>query len=258
MVSSCSRMKYLSLVNQLLRLNLLVVFSTFTLVLHAHDEISSTYDCHEIKTDDEDSDACHCHVPGEEPVELACEDALVNMDTLLVIEKVDENLYFGLSVEPENTCSEYNIADYPYGTTLDVIKARELGGIFSAYEDRCFDSYTEVDIDHLVARKEAHDSGLCAADAQTKLNFSNDLENIALTNPSINRSKSARDPADWLPEHNACWYVWQHLHVKRKYQLSIDEAEKIAIEKVLQDCTIEDLVFEVNESCILPEDSEPP
>ena len=258
MFSSYSHIKCLSLVNRLHRLNLLVVLSVIALVTNAHNEITSTYECHPLKLDDEDSDECHCHVPGEEPVKLSCEDELLSMETLLAIERVDEDLYFGLSVEPENTCSEYNIADYPYGTTLDLIKARELGGIYSAYEDHCFDAYADVDIDHLVARKEAHDSGLCAADAQTKLNFSNDLENIALTSPSLNRSKSARDPADWLPEHNACWYVWQHMRIKRKYQLSIDEAEKNAIENVLQKCTIEDLVLEIDESCTLPELSELP
>ena len=258
MFSSYVHTKYLSLANQLLCLNSIVVFSVIALESQAHNEITSTYECHAVKSDDEDTDECHCHVPGEKPVKLSCEDKLLSMETLLAIEKVDEDLYFGLSVEPENTCSEYNIADYPYGTTLDVIKARELGGVFSAYEDHCFGSYSDVDIDHLVARKEAHDSGLCAADAQTKLNFSNDLENIALTSPSINRSKSARDPAGWLPEHNACWFVWQHMHIKRKYQLSIDEAEKNAIEKVLQNCAIEDLFLDIDESCTLPEDSEPP
>lgn len=258
MFNTYIHMSYLICATQPLRFTFLVVLSVIALGASTHDDITTTYDCHQIKTDDEDSVKCHCHIPGEEPVEISCEDELLSMETLLALEKVDEELFFGLSVEPESTCSEYNIADYPYGTTLDEIKARELGGIFSAYEHHCFDSYSDVDIDHLVARKEAHDSGLCAADAQTKLNFSNDLENIALTNPSINRSKSARDPADWLPEHNVCWYVWQHLHVKRKYQLTIDEAEKKAIEKVLQDCTIDDLVLEIDESCTLPEDLEYP
>ena len=216
----------------LLRLNLLVALLAAAIGISAHDEITTTFECHEIGTDNEDDEECHCHVPGEEPVKTSCEDDILTMESLLALEKVDQDLYFGLRVEPEDTCTKYKPAEYPYGSTLDVIKSRELGSIYGAYENRCFDTYKDVDVEHLVARKEAHDSGLCAADAQTKINFTNDLENIALASPSVNRSKAARDPADWLPEHNSCWYVWQYLLVKRKYQLTIDEAEKSAIATV--------------------------
>lgn len=235
----------------LVRFKALVTLVVFTITTFAHDEITNTHESHEIVADNEETDVCHCHVPGEEPVERSC-DELLTMELLLELEKVDQELYFGLRVQSEDTCTEYNTADYPSGSTLDVIKAKEMGGIFGAYENHCFDSYKDVDVDHLVARKEAHDSGLCAADAQTKINFSNDLENIALASASVNRSKSDRDPADWLPDHNACWYVWQHLHIKRKYDMTIDEAEKNAIDSVLQDCSIDDLVLEVDESCSLP------
>lgn len=230
----------------------LVVLLMFSITTIAHDEITTTFECHKIVVDDEETDECHCHVPGEEPVKSSCGDAL-SMELLLELEKVDQDLFFGLRVEPEDTRTEYNVAEYPSGSTLDLIKAQELGGIFGAFEDQCFDTYKDVDVDHLVARKEAHDSGLCAAEAQTKIDFSNDLENIALASASVNRSKSDRDPAEWLPEHNACWYVWQHMHIKRKYDMTIDEAEKNAIDSVLQECSLEELVLEVDESCTLPE-----
>ena len=106
------------------------------------------------------------------------------MELLLELNNVDPELYFGLNVEPEDTCTEYNVAEYPSGSTLDVIKALELGGIFGAFENQCFDTYRDVESDHIVARKEAHDSGLCAAEAQRKIDFSNDLENIALDSAS--------------------------------------------------------------------------
>ena len=248
-------MKYNNFVVLLFRVKLLLALAATAIGISAHDEISTTFECHDIDTDETDYDECHCHVPGEEPVKYSCEDDLLTMETLLALDKVDSDLYFGVRVEPEDTCTDYNISEYPYGPTLDVIKSQEMGGIYSAYENRCFDSYKEVDVEHLVARKEAHESGLCAADAQTKINFTNDLENIALASPSVNRSKGARDPADWLPKHNACWYVWQYLHVKRKYKLTIDESEQNAIDTVLHDCAIDELVLEVDESCVLPEDT---
>lgn len=248
-------MNYSRSLHLLIQLNVLLVLVGTPTITNAHDEITTTFDCHEVGSEQEESNECHCHVPGEEPVLVSCEDDLLTMELLLDLEKVDEELFFGLKVEPEDTCSEYNTAEYPSGSTLDVIKSNVLGGIFGAYENRCFDAYEDVDVDHLIAKKEAHDSGLCAADAQTKINFTNDLENIALASPSVNRSKGARDPAEWLPEHSACWYVWQVLRVKRKYDLTIDEDEQNAIEEVLQDCAIEDLVLEVDESCTLPENA---
>ena len=163
------------------------------------------------------------------------------------------NWYFGVRITAENDCSDYRSIDYSHLPKLDVFAAEELGGIFGAYEDACFDAYTDVDIEHLVAKREAHDSGLCEADIQTRINFANDLENIALASPTLNRSKSTKDPSDWLPENNKCWYVWQWLHVKRKYSMTIDQAEKNAIDAVLQNCSVSDLILDVDDSCPLPD-----
>ena len=50
------------------------------------------------------------------------------------------------------------------------------------------------DIEHIVARSEAHDSGLCATDAATRRRFASDLLNLTLASPSVNRSqKSGKD-----------------------------------------------------------------
>lgn len=165
----------------------------------------------------------------------------------------NQNYYFGVLVAPENDCSDYRSIDYNHLPKLDVFKAEEIGGIYGAYEDTCFDDYTDVDIEHMVAKREAHHSGLCDADIQTRIDFANDLENVALASPSVNRGKSTKDPDSWLPENNQCWYVWQWLHVKRKYHLTIDQEEKNAIATVLRDCSVNDLVLEVDTSCPLPD-----
>ena len=52
---------------------------------------------------------------------------------------------------------------------------QRLGGIFSPYTNEVFYSKRDTDIEHIVARSEAHDSGLCRADAATKRAFSRDL-----------------------------------------------------------------------------------
>ena len=161
--------------------------------------------------------------------------------------------YFGVKIAPENECSDYRSIDYNHLPKLDVFKSEELGGIYAAYEDSCYDEYTDVHIEHLVAKREAHDSGMCEADIQTRINFANDLENIALASPTVNLGKSTKDPADWLPDNNKCWYVWQWLHVKRKYGMTIDQTEKNAIAVVLRDCDVNDLILNVVDSCPLPD-----
>ena len=183
--------------------------------------------------------------------------ALIVLSAFLITEDSshtgNQNYYFGVLIAPENDCSDYRSIDYNHLPKLDVFKSEEIGGIYGAYEDSCFDDYTDVDIEHLVAKREAHHSGLCQADIQTRIHFANDLENVALASPSVNRGKSTKDPDSWLPENNQCWYVWQWLHVKRKYDMTIDQEEKNAIATVLRDCSVNDLVLEVDTSCPLPD-----
>ena len=53
-----------------------------------------------------------------------------------------------------------------------------LGGVYGPYTGRWFASPRDTDIEHIVARSEAHDSGLCAADAASQRRFASDLLNL--------------------------------------------------------------------------------
>ena len=52
-------------------------------------------------------------------------------------------------------------------------------------------STRDTDIEHIVARSEAHDSGLCAASAAVKAAFARDLLNLTLASPRLNRYSEA-------------------------------------------------------------------
>ena len=52
----------------------------------------------------------------------------------------------------------------------------------------------------LAPREEAHDSGLCAASAATRVRFANDLLNLTLASPQVNRQKSGKDAGVWMPK----------------------------------------------------------
>lgn len=90
-----------------------------------------------------------------------------------------------------------------------------------------------AEIEHLIARKEAHDSGLCRAPDYLKRVFANDPLNLTLATGATNRSKGARDAAEWAPSRNRCWWAVTSVLVRRKYELTIDAAERDALEAVL-------------------------
>ena len=108
----------------------------------------------------------------------------------------------GLEVAPENRCAPYDADDYPYSQSVEQLIVGDMGGIiYGPYTGTWFASTSETDIEHIVARSEAHDSGLCAADAATRRRFASDILNLTLASPSVNRSqKSGKDAAEWLPD----------------------------------------------------------
>ena len=150
----------------------------------------------------------------------------------------------GLVVAAENRCSPYDSGDYPYPQTVEERIVAEMGGIISGpYTGTFFSSTRETDIEHIVARSEAHDSGLCAADAETRRRFASDLLNLTLANPSVNRQqKSANDVAEWVPELNQCWFVDRVVRVRQEYDLTIDQREVDALEVVLSGCSSFEMV----------------
>ena len=139
-----------------------------------------------------------------------------------------------LEIAPEIRCSEYDRErDYPYSQSLEREIRQKLGAIRCMYTDRVFDSLRDTEIEHIVALSEAHDSGLCSADAGTRREFSSDLLNLTFADPQVNRQKGDKDPGEWLPEVNRLWYARRVLAVKRKYGLTIDRREQEALQEVL-------------------------
>jgi len=148
----------------------------------------------------------------------------------------------GIIVAEENRCSSYDSGDYSYPQSVEDAIIARLGGIYSPYTGECFASKTETDIEHMVARSEAHDSGLCAADGGTRRSFSQDLDNLTLASPAVNRNqKGGKDAATWLPDRNRCWFAATIIEVRRRYGLTIDQREASALDQVLVNCSSTEL-----------------
>ena len=150
----------------------------------------------------------------------------------------------GVTVAAEERCSPYDSDDYRYPPSVEPRIVDELGGIYGPYTGTWFESIRETDIEHIVARSEAHDSGLCAATRAMRARFAADLLNLTLASPSVNRhQKVAHDAAEWLPDLNKCWYVNRVVQVRREYGLTIDRVEADAIDQVLTGCESTELVI---------------
>ena len=151
----------------------------------------------------------------------------------------------GLVVAPKHRCAPYDRDYYPYPQSVDRDIIVRMGGrIYGPYTGRYFTSARETDIEHMVAASEAHDSGLCAADAASRARFARDLDNLTLASPRVNRhEKKAKDAAEWLPERNQCWFAARIVAVRQKYALTIDAREAAALDAVLAGCASTDLVI---------------
>lgn len=86
-------------------------------------------------------------------------------------------------------------------------------------------------VDHVVALKEAYDSGAASWPNRRKAVFANDRENLWCLDAGVNISKSDHDLAEW--SGGTCSqrkYIAQvTVTVKEKYELTIDQAEQVAI-----------------------------
>lgn len=152
-------------------------------------------------------------------------------------EGAEPAVWRGLVVAEESRCSPYRRSDYRYSPKRieRALEARH-GALYTPYTGSCWGDRGETTVEHVVALSEAHDSGLCSADRGTRTRFANDMANLTLARPDINKSKGGRDAAEWMPEENRCWFAATVVGVRRAYGLTVDRAEAEALEAVLDLC----------------------
>ncbi|MFD8519395.1 HNH endonuclease family protein [Streptomyces capillispiralis] len=114
------------------------------------------------------------------------------------------------------------------------------GSWYSPYDGATWTAASDVDIDHLVPLAEAWDSGADAWTTSRRQSFANDLTRpqlLAVTD-NVNQAKGDQDPATWMPSRTAyhCTYVRAWVQVKYYYGLSVDSAEKSALQSRLASC----------------------
>lgn len=115
------------------------------------------------------------------------------------------------------------------------------GAWVSRYDDVRVTDAGGLDIDHMVPLKEAWISGASGWTASRREAFANDLgdsRSLIAVSASANRSKGDQDPDSWLPPATGyrCAYVSDWIAVKHRWGLSVDSAEKSALQSQLSRC----------------------
>ncbi|MBK0866030.1 MULTISPECIES: HNH endonuclease family protein [unclassified Saccharopolyspora] len=110
----------------------------------------------------------------------------------------------------------------------------------SPYDGGSWTKPSDLDIDHVVPLAAAWRSGAAQWSQEQRQAFANDLESpqlIAVTD-NVNQEKSDQPPDQWLPPEAGyhCTYASMWIGSKHKYELTVTEAEKGALEQALGTC----------------------
>ncbi|MHC3462436.1 HNH endonuclease family protein [Streptomyces flavovirens] len=169
--------------------------------------------------------------------------------------------YLGqLTVSAEGSSSGYSRDKFPHWitqsgacNTREVVLKRDGTGVvqesscaatsgswYSEYDGATWTAASDLDIDHMVPLAEAWRSGASSWTNAQRQAYANDLTRpqlIAVTD-NVNQSKGDKDPAKWMPPRTAyrCTYARAWVHVKHHYGLSVDSAEKTALQTALNGC----------------------
>jgi hypothetical protein len=170
-----------------------------------------------------------------------------------------------LQIQPEDTGAHYDRDDWMTGwatngecTTRETVLRQQGQGVtvdrycrptagtwHSGYDGVTTSDPEDLEIDHVVPLAEAARSGPVVDGRRQRPGdwpparreaYANDLAGLVAVTGSSNQSKSDGDPARWLPSQEPCLYVTAWVTVKKKYNLSVDQAEHDAIASVLASC----------------------
>ncbi|MER5199846.1 HNH endonuclease family protein [Streptomyces sp. NPDC002755] len=122
------------------------------------------------------------------------------------------------------------------------------GRWFSEYDQVWVTAASSLDVDHMVPLAEAWDSGASAWTAARREAYANDqgaAASLIAVSGSSNRSKSDKDPADWLPvDAYRCEYASAWTATKLRWQLPADPAERDALTHLAEACPDTTLTYE--------------
>jgi hypothetical protein len=115
------------------------------------------------------------------------------------------------------------------------------GHWYDGFTGRSVQKASELHIDHLVALKNAHDSGGCLWNSKIKAAYANDMGFEFHLNAMIGRtntSKGSHGPEKWRPPKRSSWCLYARAwsYVKYRWRLSMTSQERQSLYGMLKYC----------------------
>src|SRR5690554_149712 len=116
-------------------------------------------------------------------------------------------------------------------------KCRVVSGRWiSPFTGNVIQNASDIDIDHVVPLAWSWDRGARKWSREKREKFANDPVNLWPVELSLNRSKGAQGPNDWLPPAGECGYVARFYRIVKIYRLEPTVRESKWIRAFLKQC----------------------
>ena len=117
----------------------------------------------------------------------------------------------------------------------------EAGRWYGAFTGGYFEDPGDVDVDHMVPLKNAHNSGGWDWNPAMKEEYANNLgddDHLIAVQDNANQSKGARGPDEWKPRDETYWcqYATDWAEIKERWSLTMTEPEAGAVVEMLNTC----------------------
>ncbi|MFC4259716.1 HNH endonuclease family protein [Marinobacter lacisalsi] len=110
------------------------------------------------------------------------------------------------------------------------------GRWISPFTGKVIQNAAHIDIDHVVPLAWAWQHGASQWPRERREAFANDPSNLWPVEASLNRSKGARGPDEWMPPAGECQYVSRFMRLLIKYDLRPSDAEAADFRRLLDVC----------------------
>ena len=117
----------------------------------------------------------------------------------------------------------------------------DTGKWYGVYTATYYYSASELDVDHFVPLKNAHDSGGYEWSLSKKKEYANyldDSDHLIAVQSSANRSKGASGPENWKPTNKDYWceYAYDWIRIKDTWGLTATQSEWNALVSMIATC----------------------
>lgn len=145
--------------------------------------------------------------------------------------------------DDQDTRQEALIRDSVDPVTFETVDEErvEAGRWIGPYGSGVFTDPSDVDVDHMVPLKNAHDAGGWRWDKDKKRDYANDLsdlQHLLVVEDGLNQSKGSKGPDQWMPPDTTFWcdYVTIWERIKNRWQLTMTSPERARVDGIKAGC----------------------